>query len=370
MGCQHKTERNRTQIIGEWQAVDPDYMVSYCFEANEICYKTPGFFEYKDSTMATVENPYPPFGGNDPDIPAVFNNIMHFYRSHSCYKIENNCLKIYDPATKTWDINYISFKTDDRLVLSNKDKTRQYNFVKKQLQSENNPSLFDQILIYCPPTDLVSHRYYSIHSNGALLMYGENGYFNNFISATIEKEFFKRLESLFRQANIESYLETFHNAGLYRLSPDKPYIVFIHKNKKYVFNSDFSRIHLCDLNNFYRAYFSTLFHIQEAKFQPQMDYDRRYFLYYFENMHLWEINENGHKIKLSEPEMFYLVSLLNNAAYTDETYLPLYTIKDEYPHRNIITDGLFFTYWEPYSGKKTVDIGFNFIKEKIRKTIQ
>ena len=363
IGCQHRTERNQAQIIGEWQSVEPDYMVSYRFEENEICYKTPGFFEYKDSTMPTVENPYSHAGSNEPDITAMFGNIMRFHRSHSCYKIENNYLKIYNPAIKTWDISYISFITNDALVLSNKDKTRQYKFRRKQSHCENNSPLFDQILIYCPPMDLISHRYYSIHSNGTLLIYGENGYFNNFIPATIEKDFFERLEILFRQANIESYLEAFNVAELSKIPSDKPYIVFLHKNKKYVFNCDFNQIHPRDLNNFYRACFSTLFHMQEAKFQPQMDHARMFFTYYFENMHLWEIDGKGSKIGLSELEMFYLASLLSNAVETDETFLPLYIAKGEYPHQNIVTDGQFFTYWEPYAGERTVDLGFNFMEK-------
>ena len=361
--CENYTEQNQAQIIGEWHASDSRNMNVYIFEDDEICRKEVGFFEYADSTQPTVENPFLIVKNNElPDISTILNNVIRYYRSHSCYEIEHDKLKIYDPSLKTWHTQYINFKTTDTLILSNIDKEKQYKYYRRKKMEISEESLFDRIIFYFPPTIFSSCGYYSINRSQELFIYGDNGRRNNFIPATVEEGLFEKLEKLFKQANIETYLDSFLETDITSCSLDKPYIVFFRDNKMYTFNSDFGLIRSDDQKAFYQAYFSTLYYIKNIEFQPHDDFKASDVFYRYKNISLWQTNSGETKIKLSDFEVFYLASLIYFSPETTKTFLPVYKAKDKNAYNDIKTNGQFFTYWTSF-GDRTVDIGFNFIEE-------
>ena len=367
--CQDRTTRYRTQIVGEWQPADTQNMVAYCFEADETCRKYAGFFEYTDSMQPTVENPFSTTNSKEPDIPAAINNIIRYYRSHSCYKIEDNCLKIFDPALKAWDIYHISFKTANALVLSGKDNGVPQRYIRKQPVAETDEPLFEQILIYHPPTDFTCGKFYSFDLEGRFLSCeipgtddsGKNS-INN-IRATIDINDYLKLDGLFKHANIETYLHVLTRNEVNNLfSSDKPAFMFIKGGKMYTFNSDFERIPPEDFKVFYQACFSALFYSENLSFKPQVEIEITEFLYDFHSFRLRRLYAGDREIRLSGLEYFYLMSLIRRAPETTEAFQPVYTFKGGKKSDTVLTDGRCFTYWAPV-GKRTVDIGFNFIEK-------
>jgi len=369
--CQDRAAHYQTQILGEWQSADQSNMIAYRFDADETCRKMPGFFEYIDSTQPTVENPYTLSGSHELDITAVIHNIIRYYRSHSCYKIENNCLKIYDPAIKEWDTHYLSFKADGTLVLSDKERIKQTEFVRKHAIHEENDPLFEQILIYYPPTNFNCGKYYSFEQNGQLVASerldksdSERTY-TNYLWATIDKDDYKKLDHFFKQADIEKYIGVLQiEEGYNMFLPDKPAILFVRDNKMYTFNNDFSRIPSANFKAFYQACFSAFYFIDNLLFQPEEVAHREDLLYNFHSSGLRRLYMGDKEIWLSDLDYFYLMTLIRRAPETTETFQLVYTIKDSKINETILTDGRFFSYWVP-AGERTVDIGFNFMDEYI-----
>lgn len=342
-------------------------MVAYRFEADETCRKSAGFFEYINPTQPTVENPFFRANKNEPDIPAVMKNIIRYYRSHSCYKIVDNCLKIYDPALKTWDIYHVSIKTADILVLSGKDNNILQRYIRKQPVADTDSPLFEQILVYRPPTDFTCGRLYSFDQEGRFLTCeisdtddsGRNS-INN-IRATIDINDYRKLDDLFRQANIEMYFNILARREINDLfSLDKPAYIFVKEGKMYTFNSDFGRIPAVDFKAFYQAYFSALFYPENLSFKPHLEIVITEFMYDFDSFRQRRLYTGDREIRLSGLEYFYLMSLIRRAPVTMQSFEPVYTFKGEKVSDTVLTDGRYFTYYAPV-GKRTVDIGFNFI---------
>ena len=361
--CRDMTEYNQFHIVGEWSPIDKENMSSYIFEEHEICRIEPGFFDYVDVTKATVSNPYKQTHGDSFDIPTVLNNIIHYYRSHSCYKIEGNCLKIYDPAFKAWKVQYISFITPDTLIFSDKKKTKREYYVRKKKDDLDKGPLFDKILVYYPETDFLSRRYYSFSRNGQMVAYGNNGAPVNCMIAAINEEDYVRLENYFKQANIQKYLGNLSERGLGTFSSEKPGIMFIRGNEMYSFYDDFELLDISDLKEFYKAYFTTLFYAENLRFLPTVNLDFDEILYEFDDIRLCGVSSGEKEIKLTELEYYYLVTMIRTAPITNKQFTAKYIFKDrKTKEAKIKTDGRYFTYSVPI-GERTVDIGFNFIEE-------
>ena len=363
--CRDMTEYNQITIVGEWIPIDKENMDSYIFEENEICRKETGFYDYVDSTKATVSNPYKLTNGDIFDIPATLNNIIRYYRSHSCYKIENNCLKIFDPALKAWKEHYISFITPDTLIFSDKKKTKQEYYVRKKKDGIDKEPLFDEILVYYPETSFLSRSYYSFSRSGQMVAYGNYIDPENCVFAAINEEDYIRLEDYFRKANIQKYLS---NRSMGTFSLENPEIMFIRGNEMYSFNNDFDLLDASDYKAFYTAYFTALFYSKNLHFLPKSNYTIDRLLYDFDDIRLWGLYFGEKEIELTELEYYYLVKLVSAAPTTDKSFTSTYAFRDKNTKEaKIKTDGRYFTFrtsaWLPPEGERTVDIGFNFIEE-------
>lgn len=366
--CRDKTTRYRSQIVGEWQPVDPLNMEAYRFEADETCRKSTGFYGYIDPTQPTVENPFSRANNNKPDIPAVMKNMIRYYRSHSCYRIDDNCLKIYDPALKTWDVYHISFKTANTLVLSGRDNSVPQQYIRRQSVAESDAPLFEQILVYRPPTDFTDGRFYSFGQDGWFLVCempdtDDTGRTSiNNIRATMDINDYRKLDDLFKQANMETYLNVLTREEVNGLfSKDQPACIFVKGDKMYSFNGDFDLIPAVDFKTFYQACFSALFYAENLSFKPHVEIEITEFMYDFNSFRRRRLYAGEREIRLSPLEYFYLMSLIRRAQETVQSFEPVYMFKGEKVTDTVLTDGRYFTYYAPI-GKRTVDIGFNFME--------
>ena len=359
------TDYNMSLIVGEWEAVSEGNMTAYVFESNEICRNETGFFEYIDSTKATVSNPAFSIENKSIDMSMVLNNIVSYYRSHSCYKIEGNCLKIYNPALKTWEKQYIDFESPDILILSDRKKTKQEYYARRKTTNKDNEPLFDKILVYYPSTIFLSARFYSYSKDGQLIVYGNGGILGNCTFATIKEEDYLQLDNYFRMGNLEKYLTQISRRGLKTFSPNSPSIIFVRGNEMYSFSNDFNILDSSDYKDIYRAYIISLFYIDNLLhyFPNEISYDDKMKLLEIDDMRSWELYYGEKEVKLMDLECYYLASLLRFAPNTEESFNPTYLIKDkETKEVKIETDGRHFIY-QVSTGKKIVDIGFNFIEE-------
>jgi len=360
--CRDTTKHNQTLIVGEWEAMDKNSLSVYVFEEDGICRKDPGFFAYEDTAKATFTNFAISGGKEGVDLSVVVNNTLHYYRNHSCYRIERNCLSIYDPVLEGWDRHYIRFISPDILVLSDKDRTRQAYYARKQKKEIDTSPLFDQILIYYPPTSFLPRRYASFYRNGRMVAYGYNGFPENCTFAAISENDFIQLEASFKQANIQKYLEQLGKRDEGMFLPESPAILFVRDNHMYSFYNDFSILDSTDYKRFFRAYCNALFYVENLQYCPDIYIAADEILYDFDDIRLCGVYFNGREIKLTEPEYYYLALLLRDAPQADHTFVPTFLFKDSSNKVRILTDGQHFTFWVPI-GKKTVDIGFNFMEK-------
>ena len=362
--CHEKTEYYQSMIIGEWESIDGNNMTAWYFDENKTCRKEPGFFEYVDLTKPTVSNPKMLHNNAIIEISAILNNTIRYYRNHSSYMIESNCLKILDPALKAWSEYDIDFISKDTLIIRNRrNKVPEY-YLRKEKQNISLDYLFDQIIIYYPPTDFfLCGRYYSYYRSGQMMVYGNNGFSNNCFFASINKDDYFRLENYFKQANIHKYLSYMSKQNLKSFSLNTPYIIFVQRNRIYSFNNDFNIIEASDFKEFYRAFFKTMYYAENIFFQPSEDYFWNTPLWNFDTFHSMELYSRNMKINLNELEYYFIATLLQTAQNTDEKFYPVYQFKEKkYNEVKIQTDGRDFSSGT-YLKKKTVDLGFNILHE-------
>ena len=360
--CPKRTEYYQSMLIGEWESIDETNMTAWHFGENKTCRKEPGFFEYVDLTKPTVSNPKMLHNNAIIEISAILNNTIRYYRSHSCYMIESNCLKILDPALKAWSEYDIDFISKDTLIIRNRRKSETEYYKRKGKKIISRDYLFDQIIVYYPPTDFfLTGRYYSFYRTGQIMIYGNNGFSDNCICASINEDDYYRLEDYFRQANIQQYLNYLRNRSLKSISLDAPSIVFIRGNRFYLFNNDFNMIEPSDFTEFYRAIFTALYFVENLNFQPSRVFSNTSF-WNFDTFHLLELYSSNIKINLTELEYYYISSMLQSAQSTDNAFHPIYQFRDKNTKEvKIETDGRYFSGWINLE-KKTIDLGFNILQ--------
>ena len=124
--CRQDQPMLNQEIIGEWIAVTENSYKTYCqgylFMEDGLCKNNLGFFDYFISESYLLHAPY--VYCLDSGSPTYLtgatelNNVRRYYGNRTYYKIEEDTLRIYDPAKNAWFNQHISFQSPDTMILS------------------------------------------------------------------------------------------------------------------------------------------------------------------------------------------------------------------------------------------------------------
>jgi len=160
--------------------------------------------------------------------------------------------------------------------------------------------------------------------------------------------------------NSDTYYQ--YRSGLYMPPPFHNYVTFVSENKLFTIEDPFREISLQE-KEFFWAYLSGLYFPEQVQFVPETLHNQERIFSDFNDFHNLRIEKPDSALDLYHTERFYLNILLQNATLTDTVFEPLYILKESISSKDKIeTDGRYFKY-KTAGVAKTLDIGFNFIKE-------
>lgn len=356
--CQAQTSKNyEDKILGEWKFAKeislkentneiekelspppPELsslyppIIGYEFFPDNICENKAGYFYFKE---------------NDG------KRIFHFLGTMTKYKIENDSLKIFNPAHNIWNSARIYSITKDTLTLQFHPKNIT-KFVKTSYLIDKKED-FDTLIVSssgCFGTCPISNTL--ISKEGNIVYYGKdfntiNGYFT---SKTSESQL-KKIKVDLKKTNFKQLKDEYIAAW----TDDEEISVTIVKNGKIIKTiNDYGHQSPDEL---YFVLNQTRFLYQNLKLDT------------FKNLPLEFkgdfINfEYGNKIiKLTESEGFYLWNLLANAKETQQTFKKKYNLYfNTYKQKiKIETDGQFYKFKKQDGSIITLDLGYNFLNK-------
>jgi hypothetical protein len=199
--CTSKRNQNfEKAIIGEWSFVNIEdnrllknnsgqtssynyYRSGYIFDKNNKCENKLGYFK-------TIEG------------KEIKDNKTYYYGNTTKYKIENNCLKIYNLTDSSWSSHKIFNLVGDTLILQIDDSAF-VTYVKTKYK-RNPTENYDKIILSssgcygtCPIMDI------SIENNGNVLYQGTKfNTFNGSFTSKISSSEFNKIVEGFKKANL------------------------------------------------------------------------------------------------------------------------------------------------------------------------
>ena len=368
---QDEPKQTQELILGEWKAAKENNYSNcqgYLFMEDGLC-ENLGFFDYFVSESYLLHAPYvycmdsrsPSYLSGE----TALNNIRRYYGNRTYYKIEEDTLRIYDPAKNVWFDQHISFQSPDTMILSYTNECQDFTripFVRKTYQTDDKP-LFDR-LIFSTPDGIWNEKLFSIERDGTFISYGYKGKKELFIGKMQEGEF-ERIENLFKKVDF-NLLE----GGLNGHSYFAPQIVFV-KDKEMTPVSSM----LVPMSNieYYQAYLSALFSPYYIRLEPveedaiQQNFFKLYDLSIYYSVDGTYMLNNHSAFGIDVFEAFYLNILLSNAKESEVCFNPDYTFTSRNQH--IETDGRYYRLADKDGNEKILDIGFNFIDDIHRKYI-
>lgn len=315
-------------------------MIGYEFFPDNICENKAGYFLFKENNG---------------------KRIFHFLGTMTKYRIENDSLKIFNPAHNIWNAIKIYSIIDDTLTLqfhfNNITKFAKASYI----LDDNND--FDTLIVSssgCYGTCPISNTL--ISNEGNVVYYGKdfntiNGFFtSNITEAQINKIKIDLKKSNFMQLKDE-YIADW--------TDDEEISLTIVKNGKIIKTiMDYghrSPNELYFLMNQIRFLYQNLQLDTLKNFPLEFKGDIIYF-------------EHGNKIiKLVESEGFYLWNLLSKAKETQKSFKKKYHLYfNTYSQKiKIETDGQFYKFKKQDGSIKILDLGYNFLdrnnlKSKLR----
>ena len=362
-------QQNRQLIIGEWRAIDKNrssvaYRHGYQFLEDNLFIDNIGFFSYfiyESFLLHTPQTycvrsgiPYYLFGGK-----TALNNVNHYYGNRTCYKIENDTLKIYDPAKNAWQSQHIRFVSPDTMILSSINECRDsihISFVRKTYQTDDKP-LFDRFIFYTP-YGVWGEKMFSIERDGTFISYGYKGAKEYFVGKMKEGEF-ERIENLFKKANLNQLKGGVN--GYYYFAPK---ILFM-KDHEMIFVS--SMMVPDENKEYYWAYLTALFSPYNTYLKPADRNNPQEEFLKSVNLYSYDLREIGQKMDLHKTELFYLNILLSKACESTTRFEPVYKLTSD--DQQIVTDGRYYLLTDKSGNQKELDIGFNFIEDLQREYV-
>ncbi len=402
---QNRTKENQKLLIGDWYPVienvgDIENIIGYKFSADGLCENKAGFYNYfyRKGLTFNWQNIFDPIDSawfcdsreysNDFSlyIDYLFN-INRSYGNKTTYHIDNETLNIFDLSRGKWMQYHLDFEGKDTLKLSywNEDwgLDIEERYVRKVYEEVDETPLFEQIVYYKPGSCYTDNKLFLIRHDGLFFSYGyyETG---QFFIAKISKEDFKRIETLFKVADIETIL-----TGSQSVMPERhrqpswgtPSISFVTKDKKIKTINDPFMIRPAFPMEFYWAYLSFVFFHEQIELKAYHKDDYPAFILDFDDFMNLELNDGNKTFLLSWTERFYIGALLCDAEKIHTIdFDPKRTIFDyrdgrmqigadgrrtfdfRDKRRLIETDGRYFKYTDKEGEVITLDIGFNFLK--------
>ncbi len=318
--CREYSQGNTGRLLGEWQSTDKECMEAYVFRAAGTCIYTPGYFIYEDELKPTMPEFFV-------FIDDGISSINRFLGSETDYELRGDSLSIYNLETGCWDAYTIRFGKRDTLLLWDND--REKCFVKKRYKSDKQP-LFDQVILSVPirqiqaPFDYVEKRI-SLSRSGELIYHERclipwGGF--SIMDATLEPGDFDFMETLFKRANIRSYLCSPPPREMMKSWWDeKLSITFVKDNKMVTIEEPLKTF---QSREFQWAYLTVLYADQRSHIVNTFDLDVNEGLM---NRFIIDIDASEYEfLYLSGSEQFYLLTLLYHAEETDRDFEGLYHI--------------------------------------------
>lgn len=364
------TPQNQELIIGEWKAIDKNrnhviYRHGYQFLEDNLCIDNIGFYSYFINEGFLLHTPHTYclksgiphylFGGE-----TELNNVNHYFGNRTSYKIEDDTLKIYDPAKNAWQSQHIRFVSPDTMILSSVNECRDsiyIPFVRKIYQTDDKP-LFDRLIFYTP-YGVWSDKMFYIEQDGTFISYGYKGE-NEFFVGKMKEGEFERIENLFRKSDLNNLAMV----GGASFSSFEPKIIFI-RDYEMMFVS--SMMVPEENKEYYWAYLTALFSPYDIYVKPAGKNDHQVEFLKLTDLYSYKLKGTDRKINLHRIELFYLNILLSRANESTTRFEPVYRLISG--DRQIATDGRYYLLPDQEGNQKVLDIGFNFVEDIQREYI-
>ena len=369
MACQPRqtqTKINSQLIVGEWRPADEScHLTGYHFHADGLCENNFGFLTYIVSKgflahdpcnycMKRSEVPLYLFGSE-----SILNNILHYHGNVSSYQIEEDTLRIYDPAKAHWFEQQIRFLSPDTMMLSYTDECDDpVSILFSRVEyTVNDEPLFDQI-VFGYPGEFWYGNCFSIQRDGMFIRLDYRKPGGYFVGKMRPGEF-ERIETLFKKTDLNLRSFQFNSENT---SSGQPRLGWVYAGT--------GRMHAVwpmqtrrENKEFYQAYISALYSPYTLHLEP-VD-PATYFrpgLFDFEGMFSrFKLKQDNLSLDLEYLELFHLNILFGRAENTNQAFEPKYQL--EKSKRTIaVTDGRFFRYTNAEGREETLDIGYNFIE--------
>ena len=380
--CNNSLDKQQL-ILGEWQSIDEEDLEAYSFQGDSTCMYKPGYFTYFDEVE--IAEMYEMRISDISNKRYLFAHLLskcidQFLGSKTAYNIQGDSLFIFDLAQqeeKQYEIIGIS---PDTLRLS--DENGEKIFAKKHYKQDTIPP-FDRVIVnmeklyrstdghhsemsfcssdYVRKVISVNFSNREVHSIFFSTNWESSEYFQT--TEKIDHYALSYLESLYRQANIDTFLNRDiadkREPISRRFDRKFPDIVFVKNNKMHWVRHPLG---VFDTKEFVYAYAATLF-ADHAFISPSEQVKVETQLFKLD----LKFKQGEKMLLLSYPEEFYLTTLLYDAEETDQDFTPLYSLisYERLPKRYVKilmeTDGRYYRFKQ--DGKLiTLDIGFNFIE--------
>jgi len=381
--CQNDlTKQNQELIIGDWYPIEDInadltyfHMNGYCFGENGIVENKLGFIEYYCTEAYNFNYPFRDYGLMYPSYYQL-DNVMRFHGNFSTYSVNCDTLNIFDPSIKNWNSKIISFLDKDTMLLSSNNDSIQEKFVRKTYELDDS-RLFNQVIFYSFQVGdyFTRSKFFILDCSGTFICSERYPNWNNIFSGKMKEGEFERLELLFKKADLtrviskvdSSYNENINHKYYKSIMSSFPplryfYVTFVSNNKLFTIENPFEDISF-EEKEFFWAYLTGLFFPEQLQFVTKTIHKQERIFSEFNDFHELRFEKQDSLLDLYHTERFYLSILLENAELTNVEFEPLYILKEKMESKNKIeTDGRYFNF-KKNGVNKTLDIGFNFIKE-------
>lgn len=356
IGCAKKKPENFL-IGGQWKT---NYNPKYGWWNRET------FAFLNDSIVDTKHSPY--FKYDSTESPRYLLTPTEYFGTKTRYKIEGDCLKVYDLNEHKWRRGEKVMKlTEDTLVLKRFDDSVK-TFVKKRYDISRKKH-FDRIVLSSFPGWSGPSIKIIIDQDGGAFMRVLDQRGEGFYKASISKDQYKLVEENFLRIDQTKLKPVYFNMGT---DQDQYSITFCSGNKIRISVYDRGP---CGPDELIWAYpdLEYLYLNLDLKEEERLEVPS------YVHMALKWFEFDGEELTLSDSESFLLSWYLKNGRevetdfpikYKGESYA-FYAVKDLLKERNnldkylikIESDGRLFRFYEP--GKKTyiIDIGFNYLNQ-------
>jgi hypothetical protein len=342
---QEKNPENYNKlIVGDWEKIpappqiDPVYgklpsfhiPAGYSFSHDGSCEVKQGISDYNEKLRS-----------------------KRYLGTFTTYKIFNDSVKMYNPFEKKWFALKINKLAGDTLVL---DSIR---FIRKKYDISKIPD-FDAVVVSaspcygsCPINNIL------INNDGSVIYRGLNfNTTNGNYSSTISRAEFNKIMMRFKKANY-----THLNNEYSEMVTDNATvsIVFIKDGKIIKSISDYASSSPQDL---IWAYEPLIYLSQQLKLTPLEVPE------YLQSRLFTSFKKSVTSLNLTQAEAFYLSNELQKGTVVPIQFNEKYSFTHNEASEKITTDGRYYKFYFKDKTTKTIDIGYNFLTNKLVQKFQ